>query len=307
MLRSKVAISALSLLAASTIGCGYTKEEYQLQGDKLTRAEAKLRVAEQSSLEASAELELAKETIGDLEKKMRQLGIDVTVESKPGELTASIAERERALAEYRARQAKLGEIRARLALLRGRLATLREKGVNVLVRRNALVIEIAGDAVFDGKSKLTKDGKELLTSVGELLKNEPSLAGRFYTVTGHADIQSAKSRAGAVALSTSRANAAVAFLTDPKTVALEPRILSAAGFGAEDPLDAEDSDEARKKNRRLEIVIVPNAGEHIDLRALIDVVRPAAPVAPAPVAPTTPAPAPPPAPPPKPAPPAAKP
>lgn len=292
MLRSLVATSALSLLAASSIACGYTKEEYQLQGDKLTRAEAKLRVAEQSSLEATAELELAKETIGDLEKKMRQLGIDVTLESKPGELTASIAERERALAEYRARQAKLGEIRARLALLRGRLATLREKGVNVLVRRNALVIEIAGDALFDGgKDKLTKDGKELLSSVGELLKNEPSLAGRFYTVTGHVDIKSAKSRAGAVALSTSRANAAVAFLTDTKTVSLEPRILSAAGFGAEDPLDAEDSDEARKKNRRLEIVLVPQPSEHLDLRALVDVARPAAPVAP-----TTPAPAPPPAP-----------
>jgi chemotaxis protein MotB len=297
MLRSTAAISALSLLAASMIGCGYTKEEYQLQGDKLTRAEAKLRVAEQSSLEATAELELAKETIGDLERKMRQLGIDVTVESKPGELTASIAERERALAEYRARQAKLGEIRARLALLRGRLAALREKGVNVLVRRNALVIEFAGDTLFDGgKDKLTKDGKELLTSVGELLKNEPSLAGRFYTVTGHVDIKSAKSRAGAVSLSTSRANAALAFLTDTKTVALEPRVLSAAGFGAEDPLDAEDSDEARKKNRRLEIVIIPNAGEHLDLRALVDVVRPATPAAPAaptPVAP--PAPKPPPA------------
>jgi hypothetical protein len=198
------------------IGCGYTKEEYQLQGDKLTRAEAKLRVAEQSSLEATAELELAKETIGDLERKMRQLGIDVTVESKPGELTASIAERERALAEYRARQAKLGEIRARLALLRGRLAALREKGVNVLVRRNALVIEFAGDTLFDGgKDKLTKDGKELLTSVGELLKNEPSLAGRFYTVTGHVDIKSAKSRAGAVSLSSPASSARPA--SAPKT------------------------------------------------------------------------------------------
>jgi len=276
----RLRVASFCLLASTALACGYTKEEYQLQGDKLTRAEAKLRTADQRADEASAELEVAKEQLTDLEKKMRLLGIDIEAETRPSELAATIAERERALAEHRARQAKLGEIRARLALLRSRLATLREQGVAVVVRDNHVAIEVAGDLLFDPtKDKLKAGGKDALTEIGTLLKNEPSLAGRSFQIAGHVDGIATKSRQAAIALSAGRAAAVLGFLSDPKGAAVDRKLLSAAGFGAEAPLDNSDADDARKRNRRLEIVLVPAAGELLDLRALAEAApKPAGPL-----------------------------
>src|SRR5688500_4165273 len=92
----------LVTISALAAGCGYTKEEYQLQGDKLTRAVAKQRSAETRVDEISAELEIAKGRVADLEERMRALGLDLEVKDhRVGEMAATLAERERALAEYR--------------------------------------------------------------------------------------------------------------------------------------------------------------------------------------------------------------
>ena len=279
----------------TAVGCGYTKEEYQLQGDKLTRAEAKLRSADVRADEAVAELEVAKEQLGDLEKKVRLLGLDITPETKPTELAATIAERERALTEHRARLAKLGEVRARVAILRQKVAPLVEAGVAIVVRDNHVLFEVSGDALFDAnKDKLKPGAKDVLDALAAIMKEEPSLTGRRYQVIGHVDDKASKSRAAALTLSLGRASAVLAFLTDEKGAALDRERFGVAGLGAEKPIVNEASDDARKRNRRIEIALVPAAGEHIDLRALMEIPSKSTPtLPPSPKDPVKPAPAPP--------------
>ena len=59
-------------------------------------------------------------------------------------------------------------------------------------------------------------------------------------------------------LSSARAVAGVMYLIDNAHVS--PERLSAAGFGSTRPLVPETSDEARRRNRRLEFVFYPKEG-----------------------------------------------
>lgn len=264
-----VAIGAVTLAGT---GCGYTKEEYQLQGDKLTRAVAKQRTAETRADETAAELELTKERIVELEEKMRALGIDLQVrDGRIGDMAATLAERERALAEFKNRAAKLEETRARLQLLRAKLDELATVGVEVRVRKNRMVIVLPSDVLFDsGKDKLKNKGKDALRSIAAILKNDPVLSARDFQVAGHTDDKAVKGGAYAdnMALSLMRARNVLSFLIDPREGGLQKERFSASGYGDTDPIVPNDSDESRQRNRRSELVIVPALNEMLDLRTL---------------------------------------
>jgi chemotaxis protein MotB len=49
---------------------------------------------------------------------------------------------------------------------------------------------------------------------------------------------------------------------------LDPAHWSAAGYGSTDPVAANDTDEGRKKNRRVELVVQPNVEEMLNLKSL---------------------------------------
>lgn len=262
----------LVTISALGVGCGYTKEEYQLQGDKLTRALAKQRSAETRVDEITAELEISKGRVADLEERMRALGLDLEVKDhRVGEMAATLAERERALAEYRARAAKIDETRARVQLLRAKLESLAASGVEVRVRRNRVAIVLPADLLFDkNKDKLKNEGKEALKTIAGVLKEDPVLATRDYQIAGHSE-PDAKDGMG---LSVSRARGVARFLVDPQAGGLDKNRFSAAGFGDADPVGANDSDEGKAKNRRVEIVLQPTASEMLDLRALANETAP---------------------------------
>ena len=56
-------------------------------------------------------------------------------------------------------------------------------------------------------------------------------------------------------LSTARATAVVRFLVEE--AGLRPERLSASGYGSHRPVDANDTEEGRSRNRRIEIILVP--------------------------------------------------
>ncbi len=270
---ARVGSTLAALIALGSIaGCGYTKEEYQLQGDKLTRALAKQRVAETKADEATAELDSAKARIAGLEDKMRALGIDLEQkEGRIGDLAATLAERERALAEFRARAAKLEESRNRLALLRAKLEELSSIGVEVRIRKNRMIIVLPGDVVFDtNKDKLRKDGRAALKAIADVIKSDPTLSTRDFQVTGHTDSKSLKGGpfGDNLGLSLARARTVMTFLTDAKEGGLGKEHWSAAGYGDTDPIASNDDDEGRKKNRRCELVVMPSVSEILDLQRL---------------------------------------
>ena len=101
-----------------------------------------------------------------------------------------------------------------------------------------------------GQEKLAK----LAVALADIAKKIPSDINWVLQVDGHTD--DVPIRAGRYAdnwdLSTERALSVVRYLNQQ---GLAANRLAAAGYGEYQPLDADDSDEARRKNRRIEIKI----------------------------------------------------
>ena len=93
-----------------------------MQADKLSRADSKRRVAEQHADEMRTELDTSRGRVAELEDRLRAMGVDLeSKDGRIGDLTATLAGRERALAEYRAKAKQLEEMKARFELLRQKL------------------------------------------------------------------------------------------------------------------------------------------------------------------------------------------
>lgn len=102
---------------------------------------------------------------------------------------------------------------------------------------------------FDlNKSNITNDGKEVVKQISEALKKDPTLK---ISIEGHTD--NTGNAAHNKKLSNDRANAVMNIL---ETLGINKSRLSAKGFGAERPLVANDNEDNKAKNRRVELVKV---------------------------------------------------
>lgn len=98
------------------------------------------------------------------------------------------------------------------------------------------------------KSNITTEGKEVVTQIAEALQNDKSLK---IAIEGHTD--NTGDGAHNKKLSNDRANAVMNALI---TNGINKARVTAKGFGAEKPLVANDSEENKAKNRRVELVKV---------------------------------------------------
>jgi chemotaxis protein MotB len=140
------------------------------------------------------ELDQARQRVTDLEDRLRAMGLDIeSKEGRIGDLSASLAERERALAEYRAKARQLEDIKAKMDLLRSKLDELVKVGIEVRVRKNRLVISLPGNVLFDNnKDKVRQEGREALKKIADVIKADPSLLAREFQVGGHTDSKGVK-------------------------------------------------------------------------------------------------------------------
>lgn len=104
-----------------------------------------------------------------------------------------------------------------------------------------------------GSARLSEEGKRLLSKLTGLMQEEqyPSVL-----VHGHTDDRPLKSTARYTSnweLSVARATSVVGFLQE--TVGVDPERLSATGFGPYRPIASNDTEEGRRQNRRIEIII----------------------------------------------------
>ena len=276
-------IIALSTLAAVTLGCGYSEDEWQAQLAKYNQLAADKTASEQAAAARRAQLEqelqLERARVAELAKKLTDAGIDIgklneslqASTAQASSLASALEERERALAEYKARAKQLELIKARFEMLRKKLDALTKLGLAVNIRRNRMVISLPGDVLFDsGRETLKKDGKEILLKVAGIIKNDPSLLGRDYQVAGHTDN---KPFTGGLykdnwGLSLMRAREVLLFLVGEKDGAMPAERWSAAGFGDTDPVATNDTDDGRQKNRRCDLIVVPSVEEMLDLKAI---------------------------------------
>lgn len=130
--------------------------------------------------------------------------------------------------------------------------------INVVVRRGSMLVELPAAVLFpSGSATLSDDGKKALMEVGVILKKLPD---RKFMVAGHTDdtpVNSAEYRNN-WELSTARALNVTEFLV---YVGMKPENLIAAGYGQYDPIASNQTKDGKARNRRIEIVLLPNLDE----------------------------------------------
>ena len=107
-----------------------------------------------------------------------------------------------------------------------------------------------------GSAELNVAGQRLVRLVGDAIKQHLDLFCRIQ-VEGHTDAVPLRGSARFASnweLSSARATAVVRFLHEQCRI--EPSLLSAVGLSRFHPVDTHDSPEARRKNRRIELVLV---------------------------------------------------
>jgi chemotaxis protein MotB len=121
-----------------------------------------------------------------------------------------------------------------------------------------MLVKLPDNILFDpGKTDLKPAGKDAIKQVTRILAG---IEGRKFQVTGHTDNQPIKKGnfKSNWELSTQRAVVVVRFMSSN---GMDGKRLSAAGYADTLPVGANDTDDGRRKNRRIEIVLVPNLEE----------------------------------------------
>jgi flagellar motor protein MotB len=123
--------------------------------------------------------------------------------------------------------------------------------------RGRLVIDVTGDLLFEpGRAEVRTAGQGALMEVAKALGGSQ----RRYLVTAYVDDAPLKSKKykSALQLTAERGVAVVEYLA---SMGVSAEMLTAAGAGSSDPLAPNDSADARAKNRRVEIALLPGADE----------------------------------------------
>lgn len=151
------------------------------------------------------------------------------------------------------------------AMLMQLKSAIESEQLQLQVVRNQMVVQLPEALLFQsGKAELVAEGRALLDSVASALTQ---IEGREFQVAGHTDnapLRNSKFRSN-WDLSGARAITVARYLINHGMAAER---LSAAAFGDTRPVQANDTEEQRSANRRIEIVLLPKLDELPDLSSL---------------------------------------
>lgn len=179
-------------------------------------------------------------------------------------LEACEADRARAqaeLASLREQNEELsGLMKERDALyeeLRSALEELIAKGrIQIQFRKGLMVLVMPSEVLFDsGSAEVHKEGRETLAQVAKALA---PVKDRRILVAGHTDnvpVNSASGLSDNWELSNRRALRVLRILVKEGA---SPGMLGTAGFGQHDPVVENSSDANKKRNRRVELILIPD-------------------------------------------------
>jgi chemotaxis protein MotB len=234
-MRARVLLCCLAMAG----GCGISKDLYDARGVEIEKLKGSLAERERERDEARKAYE-AKLT-----------GLESTRQRENAEATRRLDELKKQ-AEQRSKQ---------FQELMGKLQSMVASGkLQVEVRNGLMLVKLADSILFDpGKTELKGTGKDTLKELAKVLAG---IASRKFQVAGHTDNQ--RLARGSKfkdnwSLSTARAVEVVHFMIQDGGMPAER--LSAAGWADQLPVAGNESDEGRKKNRRIEIVLLPNIDE----------------------------------------------
>lgn len=243
-----------------------TQEELQAEmRERLERAEETERTLRDRISALEEELQRVEELHARAEERFEEARSEVhrleLVLAERGSEARRMQERLRRLSELEREVRQRNEIYEEVI---GRFRSLIDGGrLTVSIDRGRLVIHLPQDILFNsGSATLAPEGRRTVDEVGSVLAD---LEDRRFQVEGHTDDVpiSTERFPSNWELSTARALSVVRVLED---AGVAPENLSGAGYGEHQPVADNDDPEGRRRNRRIEIVMLPN----LDLVADVD-------------------------------------
>ncbi len=244
-------------MAVSNPGCGIPKEKWEAKLQENAELTSKVGDLEQQKLKLQKEVERLTKERDDLSHAVSGLkGSMNQADRDKADLVDKLAKMNKTLEDLqRAQEAAEKRARAFRDLVAKFKAMVDAGKLQVEVRNGLMIVKLPDNILFDpGKVDLKKEGQEALVQVTGILNG---IEGRKFQVAGHTDNKPVK--AGKFRdnweLSTQRALVVTSLMIKS---GMDPKRLSAAGYADVLPVAGNDSEEGRKQNRRIEIVLVPN-------------------------------------------------
>ena len=259
-----IAAIILAVLFYSTSGkLKQTQAELAATNVTLQRAETakaelekKLTETQNTLAETRSELSQTQEILQNASEAARK----IAAERNTLQQDKSALEREK-----ESLRAKLTEIESELQRIRVQsqrsIAAIQERFKDtvgaVLDEAGRLTLDVKGKILFEtGKATLSPEGKTLLDAIAEEVLLNTNYANYAVQIEGHTDnAPIGGSELRNWNLSTERAIAAVKYLQVHAKV--DAQRLAATGYAFYQPIDTAETPEAKAKNRRIEIILVP--------------------------------------------------
>ncbi len=214
-----------------------------LAQEEINRNRQRLKVTEQ-------ELESAKMQVTEIQNELMNL------EARKQALQRNLADSQEQMATLKNIEAETKHRNEIYAQFVNRLQTMIDGGqLTVGIEQGRIVINLPNNVLFkSGSASLNPEGKDALSQIAAVLSQ---FADRRFQIEGHTDNRPIKSARfpSNWELSTSRALTVVHLLTDMDVI---PENISAAGFGEFRPRAENETEEGRRLNRRIEIIMMPN-------------------------------------------------
>jgi chemotaxis protein MotB len=239
-------LAAMAALGVAVTGCGIPEETHNAVVKDLEQCKT--------------ELASTKGTLKGVEDERNQLKTELeSIGAKRDELARRLGATKKEIQELRKARAAAEERTRTFRQLLARLKSMIDSGkLNVEIRKGRMIVKMSDKILFDpGKTKLKKEGAAALQELAEVLKD---IDNRDFLVAGHTDNVPIKTRRfrSNWELSAARAVQVVKFM---QRQGVDPKHLAAAAYSEYDPVGDNTTDEGRKANRRIEIVLMPNIGE----------------------------------------------
>lgn len=252
-----IALATLAGLLAT--GCVTSGTHEALQTKYKAEQQKSQSLEQQLAAEQDKVAQLTAE-VATLNKRIEELNAEkAAMMGNQAALEGSISEMQRALAELEARKRAAEARVAEFRRLVDRFKPLVDAGrLRVKIVEGRMVVELATDILFaSGSADLSDDGKAAITEVAGLLASIPD---RRFQVEGHTDNVPIKTNR----FPSNWELAAARAITVVKTMieaGMGPERVSAASYGEYKPTAENDTKENKARNRRIEIVVVPDLSD----------------------------------------------
>ena len=253
-------------LRLDTMGCGMRYRILTMQYDQLTAnyelllKQNKELMARQTSENSAlvGKLNMTQEELFRKEDSLKKLDVSLKAQKRSlDSLNAILLKREMRVRELeRALASKDSAVLALQAKVKNALVGFEGKGLTVTQKNGKVYVSMDDKLMFaTGSTAVQKEGVNALVALAKVLVQNPDIQ---IMVEGHTDNVPMKG-SGEIKdnwdLSVMRATSVTKILI---LNGVDAKRLTAAGRGEHFPVAAGDSPEARAKNRRTEIILIPN-------------------------------------------------